>query len=84
MATRLTVTAKGQVTLRRELLRHLGLSTGDRIIVDLLPDGRAEIRAAKGDGEIDGFFGCLTAVRSADPDADQADLSSDKPPGTEP
>ena len=84
MATRLTVTAKGQVTLRRELLRHLGLSTGDRIIVDLLPEGRAEIRAAKGDGEIDGFFGCLPPRPSAAPAADQTAPDSGDRPGTEP
>jgi len=34
----LTVTAKGQVTLRRELLDHLGVRPGDRIDVDKLPD----------------------------------------------
>ena len=36
----LTVTAKGQVTLRKDILRHLGVSPGDRITVDKLPDGR--------------------------------------------
>ena len=59
MMTLLTVTAKGQVTLRRELLQHLGVAPGDKIAVDLLPDGRAEVRSAKASGTIGDFFGCL-------------------------
>ncbi|WP_225766964.1 AbrB/MazE/SpoVT family DNA-binding domain-containing protein [Inquilinus sp. Marseille-Q2685] len=59
MMTLLTVTTKGQVTLRKELLQHLGVAPGDKITVDLLPDGRAEIRSAKASGTIEDFFGCL-------------------------
>lgn len=59
MTRTLTVTAKGQVTLRRELLGHLGVRPGDRIVVDLLPSGRAELRAASSD--LSAFFGCLPA-----------------------
>lgn len=44
--TILTVTAKGQVTLRKELLRHLGVQRGEKIAVDALPEGRLEVRAA--------------------------------------
>ena len=36
----LTVTAKGQVTLRQELLRHLGVKPGEQIEVSALPGGR--------------------------------------------
>ncbi|MGO7565492.1 AbrB/MazE/SpoVT family DNA-binding domain-containing protein, partial [Rhizobium johnstonii] len=35
MAT-LTLTAKGQVTLKKEVLQHLGVRPGDKIYVDLL------------------------------------------------
>jgi bifunctional DNA-binding transcriptional regulator/antitoxin component of YhaV-PrlF toxin-antitoxin module len=35
----LTVTAKGQVTLRKDLLKHLGVNPGEKITVDKLPDG---------------------------------------------
>ena len=45
--TILTVTSKGQVTLRKELLDHLGVQPGDKIAVDLLPDGQASIRASQ-------------------------------------
>lgn len=58
MGTMLTVTAKGQVTLRKELLAHLGVAPGDKIIVDLLPSGRVEVRAAASAGSIEDFIGC--------------------------
>lgn len=57
--TTLTVTAKGQVTLRKELLQHLGITQGQKIEVLPLPDGRLEIRAARPSGSIEGFIGLL-------------------------
>ena len=48
MAITLTVTAKGQITLRREVLEHLGVRPGDKIDVDLLRDGRMQVRAKPG------------------------------------
>jgi AbrB family looped-hinge helix DNA binding protein len=42
----LTITAKGQVTLKKDVLRHLGVKPGDKIDVTPLPDGRVEVRAA--------------------------------------
>jgi AbrB family looped-hinge helix DNA binding protein len=38
------VTAKGQITLRKEVLEHLGIRPGDRVEVELLPSGRMQIR----------------------------------------
>ena len=57
--TQLTVTAKGQITLRKELLQHLGLKPGGKVDIALMPDGRAEIRAARAQGSIDDLFGLL-------------------------
>ena len=54
----LTVTAKGQVTFRRSVLDHLGAGPGDRLVVDLLPGGRAEVHAVAR-GHIEGFIGAL-------------------------
>ncbi len=59
MAATLTITTKGQVTLRKGLLRHLGVAPGDKVAVDLLPDGRAQLRAAKPEGSIRKFIGSL-------------------------
>lgn len=59
--TTLTVTAKGQVTLRKELLEHLGVRPGDKIAIEKLPDGRIEARAApKKTGKISDVFGMLS------------------------
>lgn len=54
----LTVTAKGQVTLKQAVLRHLGIKPGDTVVVDLGPERDAVIRAAPG-ATIDAFFSCL-------------------------
>lgn len=59
MMTTLTVTARGQVTFRKDVLKHLGIQPGGRIRLDLLPDGRAELKAEEPKGswqELRGFF----------------------------
>jgi AbrB family looped-hinge helix DNA binding protein len=55
----LTVTTKGQVTLRKDLLEHLGVHPGEKISVDKLPDGRIEVRAACPTGKISDAFDFL-------------------------
>lgn len=57
--TTLTVTARGQVTFRREVLQHLGIKPGDKIVLDLLPQGRGMLKAAPPAATIDGFVGLL-------------------------
>ena len=59
----LTVTAKGQVTLRKDLLEHLGVQPGEKITVDKLPDGRIEVKAAGPTGKISDVFGSLKTKR---------------------
>jgi bifunctional DNA-binding transcriptional regulator/antitoxin component of YhaV-PrlF toxin-antitoxin module len=59
----LTVTAKGRVTLSRDLLEHLGVHRGEKITVDMLPDGRIEMKAAKPTGKISDIFGALKTKR---------------------
>src|SRR3546814_3157120 len=34
-----TLTSKGQITLRKEFMQHLGVHPGERINIDKLPDG---------------------------------------------
>lgn len=57
--TTLTITAKGQVTLRKDLLRHLGIEPGQQVEVDKLPEGQIVVRAARPTGSIDSFIGLL-------------------------
>jgi AbrB family looped-hinge helix DNA binding protein len=55
----LTVTAKGQVTLRKDLLEHLGVHPGAKLIVEKLPDGRIAIKAVRPTGKISDVFNFL-------------------------
>ena len=57
--TTLTVTARGQVTFRKDVMKHLGIRPGEKIELDLLPDGRGILRAARNTGTIDDFVGLL-------------------------
>ena len=57
--TTLTVTARGQVTFRKDVLHHLGIRPGEKIELDLLPDGRGILKAARPTGTINGFVGLL-------------------------
>lgn len=54
----LTVTAKGQVTLRRELLQHLRIQPGQQVTVDKLANGVLAFHAKAPHG-LEGFVGCL-------------------------
>jgi bifunctional DNA-binding transcriptional regulator/antitoxin component of YhaV-PrlF toxin-antitoxin module len=58
MAT-LTVTAKGQITLKQELLRHLNVAPGQKVRAEKLADGRLMVTAAPKTGSIDRFIGSL-------------------------
>ena len=57
-----TITSRGQVTFRKEVLQHLGLRPGDKIELDLLPDGGGMLKAAKPAGTMGGFVGLLAGV----------------------
>jgi hypothetical protein len=55
----------------------LGIQPGDKIELDLLPDGRASLKAARPSGTINTFLGLLanktTKVASLEEIADAAD-----------
>jgi bifunctional DNA-binding transcriptional regulator/antitoxin component of YhaV-PrlF toxin-antitoxin module len=53
----LAVTMKGQVTLKRDLLHHLGIKPGERIELNKLPSGELRVKAARPMGTIDNFIG---------------------------
>ena len=57
--TSLAVTVKGQVTLKRDLLQHLGIKPGERVDFEKLPGGELRVRAARPAGTIDGFLHAL-------------------------
>jgi antitoxin PrlF len=57
LMTSLAVTMKGQVTLKRDLLQHLGIKQGERIDFDKLSGGELRVRAVRPTGTIDRFIG---------------------------
>ena len=59
MAT-LTVTAKGQITLKQELLNHLGVNPGQKIEAEKLPDGQIIVKAFEKNGSVLDFIGGLS------------------------
>jgi hypothetical protein len=61
--TTLPVNAKGQVKLRKDLLKHLGVHPGDKIAVEKLPHGRIELSAARPTGKLLDVFGYLKTKR---------------------
>jgi len=58
MAT-LTVTERGQVTFRKEVLKHLGVKPGQKIELHLLPGGKGVVQAERKKGRIQDVFGML-------------------------
>ena len=48
MNATLTITAKGQITLRKEILAHLGARPGDRLVVEMQNGGRLQIQPKRG------------------------------------
>ncbi|MEQ1721308.1 MAG: AbrB/MazE/SpoVT family DNA-binding domain-containing protein [Nitrosomonas sp.] len=55
----LTVTTKGQITLRQDLLKHLGVVPGQKVEVHKLPDGTLTIGVNLQDGDMRDFIACL-------------------------
>jgi bifunctional DNA-binding transcriptional regulator/antitoxin component of YhaV-PrlF toxin-antitoxin module len=55
----LTVTAKGNITLGKDILKHLGVRPGGEIAVDKFPDGRIVMKAVQPTGKISDAFGFL-------------------------
>jgi AbrB family looped-hinge helix DNA binding protein len=53
------VTPKGQITLRKDILKHLGVRPGEKITLNKLPGGRIELKAARPVGKISDAFDFL-------------------------
>jgi len=55
-----STTSRGQITLRKEILQHVGVKPGDKLEIDMLPGGEFRGRAARKKGKIEDVFGMLT------------------------
>jgi bifunctional DNA-binding transcriptional regulator/antitoxin component of YhaV-PrlF toxin-antitoxin module len=54
-----TTTSRGQITLRKEILRHVGIRPGGKLEIELLPGGEFRGRAVRKAGSIGDLAGCL-------------------------
>ncbi len=59
MMVTLTITAKGRMTLGRDILRHIDVEAGGKVVVNKLPDGRIEPRVQRSAGLISATFDFL-------------------------
>jgi hypothetical protein len=59
----LVIAAKGQITLRSDLLEHLGVRPGGKLTISKLPNGIIEIKAARSTDKISAAFGVLKTKR---------------------
>jgi bifunctional DNA-binding transcriptional regulator/antitoxin component of YhaV-PrlF toxin-antitoxin module len=57
--TTLSITSKGQITLKKELLRQMGVHPGDKVEAQVLPNGKLEISPAQPKRHISELFGML-------------------------
>jgi len=70
MSVTLKITAKGQITLKRDVLAHLGARPGDTVTVELKPGGVVEARAAalaNAQRPLADMSGSLNALKRKDP-----------------
>ena len=58
-----TVTAKGQITMNKDIMAHLGIQTGDKIRFKKLADGTVNIEAEKKLHPIESLFGLMGKAR---------------------
>jgi bifunctional DNA-binding transcriptional regulator/antitoxin component of YhaV-PrlF toxin-antitoxin module len=54
-----STTTRGQVTLRKEIFRHVGIRPGEKLEIDMLPGGEFRGRAVRKKGSISELAGCL-------------------------
>ncbi len=62
--TALTLTSKGQVTFKKDVLQHLGARPGDRIAYDKLPGAQLRVKLVRPSSGIDNFIGLLAGPKS--------------------
>jgi AbrB family looped-hinge helix DNA binding protein len=55
----LTVGPKGQITLPKDVLKHLGPGPGEKIVMNKLSGSRLELKSVRGAGNISDVFGML-------------------------
>jgi len=67
MPTAITLTSKGQFTFNKQLMEHINVKAGERILINKMPDGSLKIEAEKNQIDIMSLAGSLkSTVRLTD------------------
>jgi antitoxin component of MazEF toxin-antitoxin module len=64
----MTLTAKGQCTFRKQLLEHMGVKPGEKLVVQKLSDGSLKIQAKAREIPLSELQGCIETLISASDD----------------
>ena len=57
MSTYVKPTAKGQITLKKGVMAHMGVGVGDQVEVFMLPGGRVQLELVRAKKPISSLFG---------------------------
>jgi len=63
----LVVNANGRIALPEDIVSHLGLRRGDKLVAEKLSGNRIELRVFRPTGKISDAFGCLKSKRKGGP-----------------
>ncbi len=74
----ITLTPQGHLILHKDVLEHLGVDVGNTIIVEKLPDGRVELRAANPVPNISQTFGLLKHRAQKPLSCEEIDIATQK------
>jgi len=74
----LKITSKGQVTLKQDLLKHLGVRPGQKIELEKTPHGGITVKAALKQENIASFVGCIAQHRTRTLSIDEMDAITAK------
>jgi len=77
MPTAMTLSSKGQFTFNKQLMEHLNVKAGEKILIKKMPDGSLRIEAEKSQIDIMSLAGSLkTTVRLTDEELQTAIANS--------
>jgi len=76
MSAVMTLTGKGQFTFNKQLMEHLGVKAGEKIVIEKLPDASLKIAAGNSQLDLMHLAGSLPSTVCLSEDALQDAISS--------
>ena len=79
MSFAMTLNAKGRFTINKQLMNHLGVKAGEKVLIQKQPDGTLKVEPAKNRIDIMSLAGSLkdkTRIKLTDDELQQAIVAS--------